>query len=34
MIELDYTIFKRLNEFKGDQDFLDDTAVMSCKFYA
>ena len=34
MIELDYSIFKRLNEFKGDQEFLDDTAVMSCKFYA
>ena len=34
MIELDHTIFKRLNEFKGDQEFLDDTAVMSCKFYA
>jgi sigma-B regulation protein RsbU (phosphoserine phosphatase) len=34
MIDLDNTIFNRLNEFKGNQEFLDDTAVMSCKFLA
>lgn len=33
MNELDATIFKRLNEFKGEEEFLDDTAVMSCRFY-
>ena len=33
MIDLDSTIFKRLNEFKGDREFLDDTAVMSCRFF-
>jgi|TARA_B100000524_G_scaffold348483_1_gene253373 sigma-B regulation protein RsbU (phosphoserine phosphatase) len=25
-------IFSRLEEFKGDQDLMDDTAVLSCKF--
>jgi len=33
MKELDNKIFYRLEEFKGDKDLLDDTAVMSCKFY-
>ena len=33
MKELDNKIFSRLEEFKGDKDLLDDTAVMSCKFY-
>ena len=33
MKDLDIAIFDRLNEFKGNQDFLDDTAVMSCKFF-
>ncbi len=33
MMDLDSTIFKRLNEFKGDREFLDDTAVMSCRFF-
>ena len=25
-------IFSKLEEFKGDQDLMDDTAVLSCKF--
>ena len=25
-------IFSKLEEFKGDQDLKDDTAVLSCKF--
>ena len=33
MKDLDKAIFDRLNEFKGNQEFLDDTAVMSCKFF-
>lgn len=33
MTDLDSTIFRRLNEFKGEADFLDDTAVMSCRFH-
>ena len=33
MKDLDIAIFDRLNEFKGNQEFLDDTAVMSCKFF-
>jgi phosphoserine phosphatase RsbU/P len=33
MKELDNKIFYRLEEFKGDKDLLDDTAVMSCKFF-
>ena len=33
MAELDQKIFEKLNDFKGDQEILDDTAVMSCKFY-
>ena len=33
MNELDQKIFEKLEEFKGDQKILDDTAVMSCKFY-
>ena len=34
MKDLDSTIFSRLDEFKGDEEFMDDTAVMSCRFYA
>ena len=33
MKDLDKAIFDRLNEFKGNQEFFDDTAVMSCKFF-
>jgi len=33
MNELDQKIFEKLDDFKGDQKILDDTAVMSCKFY-
>ena len=33
MNELDQKIFERLDDFKGDQEILDDTAVISCKFY-
>lgn len=32
MNELDQKIFARLEEFKGSQDLMDDTAVLSCKF--
>ena len=34
MKDLDLTIFSRLDEFKGNKEFMDDTAVMSCRFYA
>ena len=33
MNELDQKIFEKLDDFKGDQEILDDTAVMSCKFF-
>ena len=33
MNELDQKIFEKLDDFKGDKEILDDTAVMSCKFY-
>ena len=33
MAELDQKIFEKLDDFKGDKEILDDTAVMSCKFY-
>jgi serine phosphatase RsbU (regulator of sigma subunit) len=33
MNELDQKIFEKLEDFKGDQRSMDDTAVMSCKFY-
>jgi sigma-B regulation protein RsbU (phosphoserine phosphatase) len=32
MNELDQIIFSKLEEFKGSQDLMDDTAVLSCKF--
>ena len=32
MVELDHNIFERLDEFRGEKEFLDDTAVMSFKF--
>ena len=32
MEELDHNIFERLDEFRGEKEFLDDTAVMSFKF--
>tara|TARA_B100001093_G_scaffold519587_1_gene609288 strand:- start:3875 stop:5128 length:1254 start_codon:yes stop_codon:yes gene_type:complete len=34
MKDLDSTIFSRLDEFKGNKQFMDDTAVMSCRFYS
>jgi sigma-B regulation protein RsbU (phosphoserine phosphatase) len=33
MTELDKKIFEKLDDFKGNQEILDDTAVMSCKFF-
>jgi len=33
MKELDNAIFLKLNEFKGNRELHDDTAVMSCKFH-
>ena len=33
MNELDQKIFSSLEDFKGNQEMMDDTAVMSCKFY-
>lgn len=33
MAELDHKIFLRLDEFRGEREFLDDTAVMSFKFH-
>ena len=32
MKEQVHKIFSKLEEFKGDQDLMDDTAVLSCKF--
>ena len=32
MKELEQKIFSKLEDFKGDQDLKDDTAVLSCKF--
>ena len=32
MKDLEQKIFSKLDEFKGDQDLKDDTAVLSCKF--
>ena len=32
MNELNQIIFSKLEEFKGSQDLLDDTAVLCCKF--
>ena len=33
MKKLDQKIFLKLNEFKGNLDMMDDTAIISCKFY-
>ena len=33
MNELDHQIFIKLDDFRGEKEFLDDTAVMSCKFF-
>ena len=32
MKDLVHKIFSKLEEFKGDQDLMDDTAVLGCKF--
>ena len=32
MKDLEQKIFSKLEEFKGDQDLMDDTPVLSCKF--
>ena len=32
MKELEQKIFSKLEEFKGNMDLMDDTAVLSCKF--
>ncbi len=33
MVELNERIIKELNEFKGKMDYLDDTAILSCRFF-
>ena len=32
MKDLDSVIFHELNRFKGEKEFLDDTALLSCRF--
>ena len=33
MKDLDKIIFHELDRFKGEEDFLDDTALLSCRFF-
>jgi len=33
MEELNEMIFNRLNEYKGEREFLDDTAILGCRFF-
>ncbi|MFT7614139.1 MAG: sigma-B regulation protein RsbU (phosphoserine phosphatase) [Parvicellaceae bacterium] len=33
MADLNEMIFERLNEYKGEREFLDDTAILGCRFF-
>ena len=33
MADLSETIFEALDDYKGDRDFMDDTAILGCRFF-